>query len=75
MDFMKVKDYKGIIIVIDFEKVFDFVNWNFLLKLLELFGFGEFFRVWIKMFYSNILSFVINNGFLIFFFNFKRGVC
>lgn len=43
MDFTKAKDYKGIITAIDFEKAFDSVNWNFLSKSLESFGFGESF--------------------------------
>ena len=41
---------------IDFEKTFDSVNWNFLSKSLESFGFGESFRAWIEMFYNNISS-------------------
>ena len=36
---------------VDFAKVFDSVNWNFLLKSLESFGFGESFTAWIKTFY------------------------
>lgn len=74
MDFTKAKDYKGIITAIDFEKAFDSVNWNFLSKSLESFGFGESFRAWIKTFYSNILSSVTNNGFSTPSFNLKRGV-
>ena len=74
MDFTKAKDYKGIITAIDFEKAFDSVNWNFLSKSLESFGFGESFRAWIKTFYSNISSSVTNNGFSTPSFNLKRGV-
>ena len=59
---------------IDFEKAFDSLNWNFLLKSLEFFGFGESFLGWIKTFYKNISSCVINNGFSTPSFNLKRGV-
>ena len=63
MDFTKQRGYHSIMTAIDFEKAFDSVNWNFLLKSLETFGFGESFIAWITMFYKNILSCVTNNGF------------
>jgi len=69
-----IRGYHGIMTAIDFEKAFDSVNWNFLLKSLETFGFGECFIAWIKMFYKNISSCVTNNGFSTPFFNLKRGV-
>ena len=74
MDFTNARDYKGIITAIDFEKAFDSVNWNFLSKSLESFGFGESFRAWIKTFYNNISSSVTNIGFSTPSFNLKRGV-
>ena len=43
MEFTKMPDYQGIMSAIDFEKAFDSLNWNFLLKSLEFFGFGESF--------------------------------
>ena len=58
-----MRDYQGIMTAIDFEKAFDSLNWNFLHKSLEFFGFGESFLGWIKTFYKNISSCVINNGF------------
>ena len=74
MEFTKIRDYQGIMSAIDFEKAFDSLNWNFLLKSLEFFGFGESFLGWIKTFYKNISSCVINNGFSTPSFNLKRGV-
>ena len=44
------------------------------LKSLEWFGFGESFLGWIRTFYKNISSCVINNGFSTPSFNLKRGV-
>ena len=32
MEFTKMQDYQGIMTAIDFEKAFDSLNWNFLLK-------------------------------------------
>lgn len=59
---------------VDFETAFDSLNWNFLLKSLEFFGFGESFLGWIKTFYKNISSCVINDGFSTPSFILKRGV-
>ena len=54
MEFTKMRDYQGIMTTIDFEKAFNSLNWNFLHKSLEFFGFGESFLGWIKTFYKNI---------------------
>ena len=74
MEFPKMRDYQGIMTAVDFLKAFDSLNWNFLFKSLEFFGLGESFLGWIKMFYKNISSCVINNGFSTPSFNLKRGV-
>ena len=74
LEFTKMRDYQGIMTAIDFEKAFDSLNWNFLHKSLEFFGFGESFLGWIKTFYNNISSCVFNNGFSTPSFNVKRGV-
>ena len=47
----------------DSEKAFDSLNRSFLFKVLEKFNFGSYFLQWIKTFYSNISSCVLNNGF------------
>ena len=57
-----MRDYQGIMTAIDFEKAFDSLNWIFFLKSLECFGFGESFSRWVRTFYKNISSCVINNG-------------
>ena len=69
-----MRDYQGKMTAIDFEKAFDSLNWNLLRKSLEFFGFGESFLGWIRTFYTNISSCVINNGFSTPSFNVKRGV-
>ena len=61
-------------VAIDFEKAFDSISWNFLLKALKSFNLGESFVKWISVFYSNISSCVINNGFSTPLFNVERGV-
>ena len=76
-DIMKITalgNIPGMAIFIDFKKVFDFVNWNFLAKALEAFNFGPQIRKWIRTFYTDISSCVINNGHASEFFNLQRGV-
>ena len=36
-------------LLIDFEKAFDSVDFGFLVATLEMFGFGEYFVNWIKI--------------------------
>ena len=52
----------GIILLIDFEKAFDTVNWKFLFKILEFYNFGPNFIDWIQIIYNKISSCVTNNG-------------
>ena len=74
LDFTKMKGFKGIMSAIDFEKAFDSLRLNFLYKSLEVLGFGASFITWIKIFYKNITSCVVNNGFFTRSFQVKRGV-
>ena len=54
----------GILLLIDFEKAFDSVSWDFLFIVLDFFNFGRGFKKWTKVFYTNIQSCVIVNGHL-----------
>lgn len=74
MEFTKMRDCQSIMTAIDFEKAFDSLNWNFFLKSLEFFGFGEYVFAWIKTFYKNVTCCGTNNGFSTPSFNLKRGV-
>ena len=47
----------------DFQKAFDFSDHSFLIKVLERFNFGPYFLQWVKTFYTNVSSCVLNNGF------------
>ena len=50
-------------VAIDFKKAFDSVNRNFMLETLSAFNFGHTFMRWIRTFYQNITSSVMDNGF------------
>ena len=62
------------IITIDFQKAFDSLDWSFLTKTLHYFNFGDNLIRWVKSFYNDICSCVINNGETTKYFNVSRGV-
>ena len=64
----------GALLFLDYEKAFDCLDWDFMLKALSFFNFGPVFLNWIKTLYSNISTCVINNGFLTNYFRVSRGV-
>ena len=59
---------------IDFEKAFDSLSWDFMLKCLKKFNFGDSFIPWVEILYNGIESCVINNGKASNFFKLERGV-
>ena len=58
----------------DFEKAFDSISQDYVFKCLEHFNFGQSLISWVKLFYTDAQSCVINNGYLSTFFPIKRGV-
>ena len=68
------KQIQSIIAFLDFEKAFDKLNWEFIEKTLEAFGFGLIFRKWIRIMYNDISSCVINNGYTSQYFKIKCGI-
>jgi hypothetical protein len=58
----------------DFEKAFDTVEWSFIEKTLQFYGFGPSLQKWIKTFYCDISSVVTNNGHVSELFSLRRGV-
>ena len=42
------RDISGILVAIDFEKAFDSLNFNFLLRVLHAFNFGPSFIQWVR---------------------------
>ena len=55
--------YTGTTLFLDFKKAFDSIEWDFLIKALETFGFGNMLVKWIKTVYTKPESRVTNNGF------------
>ena len=70
----KIMNQPGILLAIDFEKAFDSLNHEFLYQVLRKMGFGPNFLQWIRTFYRNLSSCVLNNGFTTDTFFVKRGI-
>ena len=64
----------GILILLDFQKAFDSLEWSFIQNTLTLFNFGNEIKKWISTFYMNSESSVLNNGFCTNYFKLSRGV-
>ena len=62
MAFTVNENVPGMLIFIDCQKAFDSLEWDFIFGCLEAFNFGPDFSRWVKTFYKNIQSCVINNG-------------
>ena len=62
LEFAQFTDCSGILLTVDFEKAFDSLNHTILLKVLKKYNFGTYFLQWIKTFYTNVSSCVLNNG-------------
>ena len=60
--------------LIDFQKAFDSIEWDFLFKCIEAFNFGSDFLRWVKLFYNNVQSCIMNNGITSKSFQLERGV-
>ena len=62
LQYTEEKDIPGLLLLIDFEKAFDTISWDFLFCVLKFFNFGDSLIKWVKVFYNNINSAVIQGG-------------
>ena len=74
MTYTNKEDIPGYLLLVDFEKAFDSIEWPFMLKSLEQYNFGNNFRKWIKILYTDIQSCVSNNGYFSQYFKLSRGI-
>lgn len=63
----------GLLMLIDFEKAFDSVSWNFIRSSLAFFNFGPSLCKWVDILYCQSESCIIQNGHLSDFFRLGRG--
>ena len=74
VEYTKETDISGMSITTDFEKAFDSLDHEYIIKVPQAFNFGPSFIQWVQTFYhSNLSSCVINNGFASSYFSFYRG--
>ena len=50
------------------------VEWHFIIKTFQFFGFGQSMVNWIRCFYNKVESCILNNGWTSEFFTLERGV-
>ena len=68
------QNQRTLLLFVDFEKALDTIEWAFVEKTFHHFGFGSSLIEWINLFYRDIQSCVINNGWSAGFFELSRGV-
>ena len=73
MHYLEENDLDGLLLLVNFEKAFDSVEWEFLIKALKSFNFGPSICKWFKTLYAESKRCVINNGHMSNFFNLKQG--
>ncbi|CAC5368678.1 unnamed protein product [Mytilus coruscus] len=74
IDLIDEEELQAYILKTDQEKAFDRVSHEFLFSVLEKFGFGERFRKWITIFYTNVRSSVKCNDHLTPYYSFNNGI-
>jgi hypothetical protein len=73
MNYCQLHKLPGLLLMIDFEKAFDTIEWEFIDKALDSFNFGRSLRHWIEIFQKNRCSAVINTGHISEFLHLGRG--
>ncbi|KAK2570047.1 LINE-1 retrotransposable element ORF2 protein [Acropora cervicornis] len=53
----------GVLLALDFRKAFDTLEWTLTQYALQKFNFGEGIRRWVEIFYNDVESTILNNGF------------
>ena len=54
---------EGLILLTDFEKAFDSIEWEYMTKILKAYIFGSSFIKWFKILCTDCCLYVINNGY------------
>ena len=72
--YKRSKTFQVYCFFVDFEKAFDSIDWDFMLKCLNVFGFKPSFKECFKTFFTNISRCIINNGMYTPYFEVQRGV-
>ena len=69
----EIQNKSGLILLVDFQKAFDSLSWEFVDEVLDSFNFGPNLKQWINMFQKKSNSRIILNGHLSEPFSLERG--
>ena len=72
--YCETSNLPGAILSLDFQKALCSIEWPFMLKALNKFGFGEYFQTWVEILYKDPKLVVKNNGWLSKTIKMKRGI-
>ena len=64
----------GILLMLDFTKAFDTLQWNFMFKSLQFLNFGPSFIKWVKTLYYKPVACIKNNGYFSDCFDIQWGI-
>ena len=64
----------GFLLMLDFKKEFDSIEWNFLIESLQFFNFGPSFIKWVETIYHKPVAYIKNNGHISETFQLSRGI-
>ena len=64
IDYYERLQKSGMLVMLDFQKAFDSLEWNFVFKTLDFFNFGPSFKKWIKVIYTLPVCKIKNNGYM-----------
>ena len=73
MHYLEKNNLQGLLMLVDFQKAFDSVSWDFLSEVLKFFNFGQDFKRWIDVLNKNVQASILQSGYLAEFFNIQRG--
>ena len=74
IDYFGMMEESGFLLMLDFKKAFDSIEWNFILRALRYFNFGPTFIKWVKTIYCKPEACIKNNGHISDTFKISRGV-
>ena len=64
MSFVNKRKIETLIVALDFQKAFDSINTQFIDSALKTFNFGEDFRKWVKLMFTNRGTYLLLDGYL-----------
>ena len=74
LSYTDYENIPGMLVLVDFYKAFDSIDWDFIEQVLDFLNFGVDMKHWVKIFYTDITSCVMVNGHYSEYFSIGRGV-